>query len=66
MLNITRRIGEQVRFVLPDGRSTTVLALPARPGYVRLGIEAPDDVQILREEIYQLRRGEQPERGPAA
>ena len=47
MLNLTRRVGETV--LIGEGIAVTVLGV--RGNQVRLGIVAPDDVTILREEI---------------
>ena len=48
MLVLTRRIDE--RIVLPTvGAAIRVVA--AKPGHVRLGIEAPDNVPVFREEV---------------
>lgn len=52
MLIITRTIGESI--VLPDqGITITVLGVRNRPELdpVRLGIEAPRDVVVLRQEL---------------
>jgi carbon storage regulator len=48
MLILTRRIGEKL--FINDNIEVSVLSL--KGGQVRLGISAPDDVQIYREEIY--------------
>ena len=47
MLNLTRRVGETV--LIGEGIAVTVLGV--KGNQVRLGIVAPDDVTILREEI---------------
>ena len=49
MLVLTRKHGESVR-IGPDVRVTVV---SASGGQVRIAIEAPDDVGIFREEIYE-------------
>ncbi len=52
MLCLTRRIGQRVRLTLPDGSEIWVAVVDgAHQGYVRLGIEAPANVKIEREEI---------------
>lgn len=49
MLFVTRRTGEAV--LIGDGISILVVELKA--GHVRLGIRAPREVPVLREEIAQ-------------
>jgi carbon storage regulator len=49
MLVLTRKIGERIRI----GDTITVRVLEVRGTQVRLGVEAPADVRIYREEIYQ-------------
>ena len=48
MLILTRKLGEIIRV----GDTVTVRVLEVRGNQVRLGIEAPGDVRIYREEIY--------------
>lgn len=49
MLILTRRVGE----VLCIGDDVTVTILGVTGGQVRLGINAPKDVEVHRDEIYQ-------------
>jgi len=49
MLILTRRIGEKI--VIGDDVTITILGV--KGNQVRVGIEAPRDVQVHREEIYQ-------------
>jgi carbon storage regulator len=48
MLVLTRKIGEMIRI----GDEVTVQVLGVRGGQVRLGLSAPPDVRIFREEIF--------------
>jgi len=48
MLVLTRRIGEAI--MIDD--DTTIVILGISGKQIRLGIEAPDEKVILREEIY--------------
>jgi carbon storage regulator CsrA len=48
MLVLSRRLNEKI--VLP-GLSITVQVLDVRRGAVRLGIDAPPEVTVLREEV---------------
>ena len=49
MLILTRRVGE----TLVIGDDVTVTVLGVRGDQVRLGVNAPKDVAVHREEIYQ-------------
>lgn len=52
MLVLTRKINEVVVITFPDGAEVKVKLLRIiSDGKVRLGVEAPRDVTIMREEI---------------
>ena len=48
MLVLTRRAGESVMI----GDDVVITVLEARGDVIRLGIEAPKDVRVHREEVY--------------
>ena len=57
MLVLTRKLGEVIRV----GDAVTVRVLEVRGNQVRLGVEAPADVRIYREEVYRAICGEHAE-----
>jgi len=59
MLILTRRVGENLKI----GDNVTVAVLGVKGNQVRVGIEAPRDVPVHREEIYERIKREQ--QGPA-
>ncbi len=48
MLILTRKVGEIIRI----GDAVTIRVLEVRGSQVRLGVDAPADVRIFREEVY--------------
>lgn len=55
MLILTRRVGETVMI----GDNVTVTVLGVKGNQVRLGVNAPKDVAVHREEIYERIKREQ-------
>ncbi|NCF29022.1 MAG: carbon storage regulator CsrA [Gammaproteobacteria bacterium] len=62
MLILTRKVGESIMI----GDSVEVKVLGLRAGQIKLGIEAPKDLKVHREEIYERIRAEQEEESQAA
>lgn len=48
MLVLTRRLNERLLF---PGLHTSIQVVSIKPGLVRLGIDAPEEVRVLREEV---------------
>ncbi|MGH9434853.1 MAG: carbon storage regulator CsrA [Terriglobia bacterium] len=61
MLILTRRVNETVMI----GEGVTITVLGVKGGQVRLGIKAPRDVAVHREEIFQRIDHDQPPGKPA-
>lgn len=55
MLILTRKVGESIMI----GEDVEVKVLGLRAGQVKIGIEAPKDLNVHREEIYERIRAEQ-------
>jgi carbon storage regulator len=62
MLILTRRIGEK----LIVGGNVTVTVLSIKGNQIRLGIDAPREIKVHREEIYQKIQAEQAEKKASA
>jgi carbon storage regulator len=57
MLVLTRKLGEIIRV----GEAITVRVLEVKGNQVRLGVDAPADVRIYREEVYRaMHKGDEP------
>ena len=62
MLILTRRVGETVMI----GNEVTVTVLGVKGNQVRIGVNAPKDVSVHREEIYErIKREEDGSEGAA-
>ena len=59
MLILTRRVGETVMI----GNDVTVTVLGVKGNQVRIGVNAPRDVAVHREEIYERIKREEQEGG---
>jgi carbon storage regulator len=60
MLILTRRVGETVMI----GRDLTVTVLGVKGNQVRVGVDAPKEVPVHREEVYErIKREEAAARG---
>lgn len=57
MLILTRRVGE----TLMIGDQVEVTVLGVKGNQVRIGVKAPRDVSVHREEIYERIHGDEPE-----
>ena len=60
MLILTRRVGES----LMVGDDITVTVLGVKGNQVRIGVNAPRDVAVHREEIYERIKAEQHDTAP--
>jgi len=62
MLILTRRVGETIRI----GDDIEVVVLGVKGNQVRIGVKAPTDVDVHREEIYQRIHGAELSHQPKA
>ena len=63
MLVLSRKVGEKI-FI---GETITVTVVRVAQGVVRIGVEAPEDLPIVREEIKDQLKGRSPgQKTPAA
>jgi sRNA-binding carbon storage regulator CsrA len=62
MLAITLKTGERVRLRDAAGRDTWVMIIRTTDGKVRIGIDAPPDIDIAREELL-AKSGTRPDEG---
>ena len=62
MLILTRRVGETVMI----GNDVTVTVLGVKGNQVRVGVNAPRDVAVHREEIFERIKREEQDGGTAA
>ena len=57
MLILTRRVGESLMI----GDDVVITVLASKGNQIRIGIDAPRDVEVHREEIYELIHGKKSE-----
>ena len=62
MLILTRKVGESIMI----GDSVEVKILGLQAGQIKIGIQAPKDLKVHREEIYERIRAEQENKRQAA
>lgn len=51
LLILQRKVRQRVRLLLPNGDEIWVVVAEIKNGKVRLGFQAPDNVEIMREEL---------------
>ena len=57
MLVLSRYTNESLGVKLPDGRMVDITVVEIRGDKVRLGIVAPDDIEVNREEVWRVING---------
>ena len=57
MLKLTRQVDEKIII----GENVTVMVCAIKGSQIRIGVDAPRDIQVNREEIYQRNQTEQEE-----
>jgi carbon storage regulator len=62
MLVLSRKVGEKILI----GENISVTVVRIAQGIVRIGVEAPSDLPIVREEIKDRRKGSSRDQTPAA
>lgn len=60
MLILTRRVGESIVIGGQEAEKVKIVILETRGGQVRLGIKAPKDIPVHREEIYEKIQASKP------
>ena len=56
MLVLTRKVDESITLTLPDGSVIVITLTEVRGDKVRIGIDAPGSIQVLRSELIGERR----------
>ncbi len=62
MLVLSRKVGERILI----GDNVTVTVVRIAPGVVRIGVEAPDNMTIVREELKDQAKSDARPRGASA
>jgi len=58
MLIVSRKVHQGVIIGLPDGRKVRVVLVGTDRGKCKIGVDAPSDVRVDREEVHRLRAAE--------
>ena len=56
MLVLTRGVEQSFSVLLPDGREIKIMVLRIGRDTVRIGINAPDDIKIRRQEVLEAQQ----------